>query len=151
MTEFVDKRLLSITRLVGIIQVLVATLLLVSGLTHLAQPYFFAHSVASYRVFPSAFIPFVGLVVPGVQVSLGLMHLMQIHRRFTLGVSAAIFFAFTLLQVTVILRGMNIDCGCFGFTASPVSVATMSVPLVCCVLSCIGFALPHTDVGDSVD
>ena len=108
----------------------VASILLVSGLIHAAQPYYFVHSIASYRLLPTFASGVLGLWLPYLQIVLALCIGLRIAEKAALYMAAFVFATFALAQITVIIRGMAIDCGCFGFVARAVSPTSTALPLL---------------------
>lgn len=118
------------------IHLVVAAVLVYSGLIHASQPYLFVHTVASYRLVPEWAVGFSGLLIPYIQILLGLALGLGIAERAANLMAAVMFAAFSLAQISVLFRGIQIDCGCFGFAPSPVSVQTVLVSialLIACV------------------
>lgn len=120
--------------------VLVAGMLFYTGLIHAAQPYYFIHSISSYRLLPAGVSCIIGLWLPYPQIVLVLCIGLRIAEKVALYTAASVFTAFALAQMTVLMRGMEIDCGCFGFVAHTVSPVSIMLPiaLVCaCTLAAI--------------
>lgn len=107
------------------IHLIVAMVLVSSGLIHASQPYLFVHTVASYRLLPEWSIGIFGLLIPYIQISLGIFLGLGIAARAANLMAAAMFAAFSIAQLFVLSRGIQIDCGCFGFAPSPISIQTV--------------------------
>lgn len=116
-----------------------ATLLVIalisSGLLHAAQPYFFIHTITNYRILPPSLAGVVGLFLPYLQIVLGTCLLLKFAERVALRLAMAIFASFALAQASVLVRGIEIDCGCFGFMKSEVSIVSILLPIAL-VLAC---------------
>ena len=104
--------------------------MLFSGIVHAVQPYYFIHTVSSYDLLPAAASGLAGLWLPYLQIVLGLCIGFGLAERVALGTAALLFAAFALAQLSVLMRGMEIDCGCFGFVASEISVFSVSLPIL---------------------
>jgi putative oxidoreductase len=77
----------------------------------------FAESVANYRLLPPALVPGVAAAVVGVELVAGLALVFNVWARaaaLTLGLLLA---AFTAGVASVVARGIDVACGCFGGTA----------------------------------
>src|SRR6185312_3828707 len=72
----------------------------------------------------------VGLWLPYLQIVLALCIGLRIAERVALGMSALLFATYVLAQISVLARGIEIDCGCFGFIASKVSPLSVSLPVI---------------------
>ena len=85
-----------------------------AAMLKLASPGEFAGSIAAYRLLPAALIDPLALVLPFFEFAAGLLVLTGFCFRVgVLGILGllAIFIAAT---VSALLRGLSIDCGCFG-------------------------------------
>lgn len=120
--------------------VAVAGVLLFTAVIHATQPYYFIHSIASYRLLPPEIAGFVGLWLPYLQIVLALAIAVQIGERAALYLAGSLFLTFGLAQIAVLLRGIEIDCGCFGFVAHRVSPASAALPLVLVVACLVAIA-----------
>ena len=121
----------------NVLAMIVAAILLSTGLIHAAQPYYFIHSIASYRLLPVTALGLFGLWLPYIQIVVAFCIGLRIVDRTALALAAVLFMAFTIAQITVILRGLNIDCGCFGFVAYTVTPTSALLPLVLCLCSVV--------------
>jgi uncharacterized membrane protein YphA (DoxX/SURF4 family) len=73
-----------------------------------------ADSIAAYRMLPLQTINMMAFALPPFEVMLGLLLLIDWKTRMVaLGVTLLLG-VFTLALSQAILRGLNIDCGCFG-------------------------------------
>lgn len=119
----------------------VSTVLVFTGLIHAAQPYYFIHTLASYRLLPADASGLLGLWLPYLQIVLGLCIGLRIAEKFALYVAACLFTIFAFAQTTVLIRGIGIDCGCFGFVAHTVSMGSVTLPILligACTLAIVG-------------
>lgn len=117
---------------------IVAGVLLYTGLVHAWQPYFFIYSITAYRILPSQLAGTLGIILPYLQIVLALCIATRQAERASLWMASGLFAVFTLAQAIVLIRGLEIDCGCFGYAASPVNGFTILMPitlLVTCVLA----------------
>ena len=90
---------------------------LLSGLAKIADPIAFLFSVRQFRLLPGPLEAWLALVVPWLEFLLGLLLLSGLlYRTAALLIAALnVFFAFAIL--TIVARGIEIDCGCFGLLA----------------------------------
>ncbi|MEJ8278535.1 MauE/DoxX family redox-associated membrane protein [Pseudonocardia spirodelae] len=91
-----------------------AAVWLVSGVVKLSEPFTTSVAVAAYRVLPDALVTPVALVLPPVEVALGLLLLAGFATRLAAVVGALLVAAFVAGLVQAWARGLAIDCGCFG-------------------------------------
>lgn len=108
------KRLLFNRWLLLALRVLIGAIFIYSGILKIQQPLNFADSIATFRMLPSQFISIFALALPPFEIITGLMLLTGWKCR--LGALAifilAIIFAIALGQA--LIRGLEVDCGCFG-------------------------------------
>ena len=74
----------------------------------------FASSIEGYRITPNEWSPMIALAVPSVEVVVGLALVAGLHARGAALLSAAMLIAFSAAIAQAMVRGINIDCGCFG-------------------------------------
>lgn len=96
------------------IKTVLGGILLWSGLTHLSNQALFLESIFRYRVFSPAIALYIAAYLPTFQVTIGSFLLLGLFRRFSLWTTFVLTLAFFLVQFLTLLRGLEIDCGCFG-------------------------------------
>lgn len=101
-------------RLMLLVQVAVGLVLLWSASEHLKNMQFFLISVFRYELFPQPMVKLIVLMMPYVELLLGVYLLANLNPSFSRLMTALVFFAFAILQITALARGLEIDCGCFG-------------------------------------
>jgi len=85
-----------------------------AGADKIRNPLQFADSIAAFAILPTMFIDPLALGLPTFEVACGLLLVAPRTRRFgalALALSSALFF---LALVSALLRGLTLDCGCFG-------------------------------------
>ncbi|MDN5746245.1 MAG: DoxX family membrane protein, partial [Nocardioidaceae bacterium] len=87
---------------------------LVAGGLKLTEPDASIDAVRAYQLLPSSMAEAVGLVLPSVEVVLGLALVLGVLTRSAAVVSALLFVAFVIGIASVWARGIEINCGCFG-------------------------------------
>lgn len=86
----------------------------VAGAIKLPDPYESITAVRAYEILPESVVPFVGYLLPVVEVAIGLLLLSGLLTRWA-GLGSAILFAIFVAGIaSVWIRGIEIDCGCFG-------------------------------------
>ena len=71
-------------------------------------------AVRAYDVLPIGIANFLGTVLPFVEVAIGLLLILGAAIRINALLSAALMVLFILAITQAGLRGLTIDCGCFG-------------------------------------
>lgn len=87
---------------------------LVAGAVKLPDPYESLSAVRAYEILPEAVVPLVGHTLPIVEVAVGLLLILGLLTRFGAVASAVLFAIFVAGIASVWMRGIEIDCGCFG-------------------------------------
>ena len=99
-------------------RLIVAVVFLYSAIPKLLDPLSFAKAIENYRVaFPLIGKGYVNLVagfIPALELATGLGLLWNRTKRGAALISALLLIVFTILIGQAVLRGLNIDCGCFG-------------------------------------
>lgn len=85
-----------------------------AGALKIADPAEFAVAVGNYRVAPHELINTVAILLPWIEVVAGLFVLSGVWLRAAAFVIACLTLGFALLIVSALVRGLNIECGCFG-------------------------------------
>jgi len=84
-----------------------------------------AVDVANYRLLPDWAVPAFAAALPGVEVVCGLGLLLGGWVRAAAWLSALMMIAFSIATGQALVRGINLDCGCFGAGRAPVTMMTL--------------------------
>jgi uncharacterized membrane protein YphA (DoxX/SURF4 family) len=87
---------------------------IVAGALKLPDPYESVRAVRAYALLPEAVVPTVGMLLPIVEVVLGLVLVLGLLTRGAGVLSAVVLGLFIIGIASVWARGIEIDCGCFG-------------------------------------
>jgi hypothetical protein len=96
----------------------VALLLLRSSFAHLGNPYQFLSIVYSYQLVGMEAGKWVAVLVPFVQLTLAVALLFRWSPREAHLLAILTFATFAAVQASVMQRGLDISCGCFGASES---------------------------------
>lgn len=88
--------------------------LLLSGVSHFNNPYFFLGSVYAYEIFGPGLGQLVAVVLPVLQLLLAVCLITRFLRPGAHSIVLPMLLAFALLQTSAKVRGLDISCGCFG-------------------------------------
>ena len=98
----------------NMLRALIGGIWIVSGLLHLQNiPAHFV-AIANYRILPIEGSQILAFVLPGLHVIVGVALLLNEFRLPCFIVSAGLAGIYLVAQLSVLLRGLRIDCGCFG-------------------------------------
>ena len=109
-----------------VIRIALGALFAWAGVVKLGDANGFAVEITNYRLLP-ALAPYLAVMLPGVELATGVA-LMIGPRRFVRAaalVATLLLLAFTVAVTQVVVRGINIQCGCFGGDAGPVTWLTV--------------------------
>lgn len=104
----------------------VGSLLVYSGVMHLANPYQFLGSAYDYRLIGIGSGVVLAGFLPAFQLVCGAA---LVCRRFVNGafvLSSIMIVGFIVAQSSVMLRGLDIDCACFGSAGGKVTIGTLA-------------------------
>lgn len=85
-----------------------------AGLSKVGDLNAVVRAVKAHQLLPGAVAEWVGAALPLVEIGLGLLLLLGMATRLAAAVSTLLLAAFTAGIVSAWVRGLRIDCGCFG-------------------------------------
>ncbi|HYL76970.1 MAG TPA: MauE/DoxX family redox-associated membrane protein [Bryobacteraceae bacterium] len=125
-------------RLPLILRLLLAAVFLYAAYTKLRQPWLlFAMSIDAYQLLPEWAVLALGRTIPWLELALGILLATGIGLRYAATGASVLLAAFFAIMLQAYIKGMGIDCGCFGLgeKISPFTLArdgallTMSITL----------------------
>jgi uncharacterized membrane protein YphA (DoxX/SURF4 family) len=87
---------------------------IVAGALKVGDPQGSIEAVRAYELLPGSLVEPVGLVLPAIEIAVGLALVLGVFTRAAAVMSALLFLAFIIGIASVWARGIEIDCGCFG-------------------------------------
>ncbi len=109
-------RLLSLRAVVTACQVAVALVLLAAGLAKIGEAGTFALQIHHYRLLPLGLENLVAITLPWIELMMALAILLRWHARSGAVAGAGLMALFVLIVGVSVVRGLDIECGCFGTT-----------------------------------
>jgi hypothetical protein len=100
--------------LVLALRLVVAAVFVVAAYGKIADPTSFATEIDNYRMVPDAFIGPMAVGLPLLEALVGVALVTGLHARGASLVASAMLVAFAIGMVQAIVRGIDLDCGCFG-------------------------------------
>ena len=85
-----------------------------AGILKILDPLEFAQNIANYRVVSRDISFFLALVLPWLEVLCGILVILGIFRSSSSLLLSGMLGIFLVLITVTILRGLDVDCGCFG-------------------------------------
>lgn len=97
------------------LRVTLGLVLLYAGYIKMRQPwYVFAGMIDNYGVVPPSVSEWTARVLPPIEVALGVVLVSGLWRKISSAMAVALLAPFFALMLWAYLKGMKIDCGCFG-------------------------------------
>jgi len=98
-----------------VLRVALGAVFLFAAWSKLQQPWaLFAMTIDSYGIFPEAGAVFIARSLPWVELALGLLLISGKFARIAASAASLLLLVFFALLVRSYVKGMQIDCGCFG-------------------------------------
>ncbi len=111
--------MVAVRELVGVgLRLVVGMVFIVAAADKIGNPELFARSIANYRLLPVELVNIPALVLPWLELLVGLMLLLGVRVRAAAVVAAGLLTVFTVALVSALVRGLDIHCGCFSQTAA---------------------------------
>lgn len=106
-----------------------AVLLLISGYQHQANQYLFFSTILDYQILSPFWSMALSAALPWLHLFLSAILIAPVScSRTPFWAVVALATLFILAQVTVMVRGIPVDCGCFGaFAQRPVGMASLAL------------------------
>ena len=96
-------------------RIFLAGVFLYSGYIKVQSPLQFASALSGYKIVPDTLIFPMASYFPWLEIALGALFLIGWKIRYVALGGAALLLCFTVLLTVTYLRGIDADCGCFGF------------------------------------
>ena len=91
----------------------VGLVFVVASLHKISNPADFAQIVYSYDVFPAVTINFIAIIMPFIELTMGLALIAGVYPRAAAAVVSTLLVVFMAVITFNLLRGHVFDCGCF--------------------------------------
>ena len=113
-------------RLTVLIRLIVGGIFLISGLAKIADPVRFLLTLREFQLLASALESFLAVYLPWLEFLLGLCIVVGILHRTASLMIAGLNGAFIIAIGSVMARGIEVDCGCFGLLADALHLPDMA-------------------------
>jgi uncharacterized membrane protein YphA (DoxX/SURF4 family) len=91
-----------------------AAIFLISGGLKAADPRQTVVSVRAYDLFPESLVTFIAATLPYLEIALGVLLVLGLATRLAAVLGAVMLVLFIAGVISAAVRGLSIDCGCFG-------------------------------------
>lgn len=107
-------------------RIIIGAIFLISGLAKISDPARFILTLREFRLFPEVIVPFTAIWLPWFELILGVSVLVGLLHRTSALILACLNAAFLAAILSVIVRGIVVDCGCFGMLADMLGLPDMA-------------------------
>ncbi len=101
------------------VQLALGVIFIAAAVSKIADPPGFAHEVYNYRLLPGGAVNAMALVLPWLEILVGLALVLGIWRQTAAGIVGLLLVLFVGALSINLARGRPIDCGCFGVSKVP--------------------------------
>jgi uncharacterized membrane protein YphA (DoxX/SURF4 family) len=95
------------------VQIALGAIFVAAALPKIADPPAFAHMIYNYRLMPGAFVNALALLMPWVELVVGVLLIAGVWRREAALVAVLLLLVFLVAIGWNLARGHAVDCGCF--------------------------------------
>ena len=100
--------------LLFLVRIILAFIFIYAGAQKIIDPEVFAISISNYRLLPTFSLNFFAITLPWTELITGILLLFGISVKENSTILFSMLLVFTISIIISLLRGLNIDCGCFG-------------------------------------
>jgi len=95
-------------------RVLIGGAFLWAAVTKVVDLSTFAEEIANYQLLPPAFVPWFAVMMPGIELVVGVLLVAGVWARGSAAIAATLLLVFIGALSQALLRGIDLRCGCFG-------------------------------------
>lgn len=107
-------------------RLILAVVFIAAAWPKLWDPQSFLEAISNYRVVPEMYLPYMAVILPSLEILVGLCLLIGINVRAAALLCLAMLSLFIMGMIQAMVRKIDLDCGCFG-EQTPVQVSSLSV------------------------
>jgi uncharacterized membrane protein YphA (DoxX/SURF4 family) len=97
---------------------MVGIIFIFASIDKIASPAYFAGTIQNYQILPESLINFVAIILPWLELICGILLVIGIWHQSAAWIVSNLTFVFIIAIGSVIFRGLDIECGCFGSDSS---------------------------------
>lgn len=127
--------MISTKQLLLIFRLIVGGVFIWSGVLKVLDPLEFAQNVANYQLVGQTLSFGIALVLPWIEILCGLFLILGLFRQASSFMISGLLVIFLILIVSSMIRGLDIECGCFGSLGRKLDFKLILTDLCLLVLS----------------
>lgn len=108
LNKFLGNTILALTA-----RILLGFVFIAAAIDKIALPDAFAKSIDHYQIIPLVLINIFALTLPWLELIVGLFLIFGIRLRASAAITTALLIVFIVAIFSAMVRGLNIECGCF--------------------------------------
>lgn len=95
-------------------RIVIAFVFIYAGAEKISDPNSFSQAIYNYRIFPNEMINIFAIILPWIELVSGILLLFGISVKENSAIIGSLLLIFIILIGISMLRGLDINCGCFG-------------------------------------
>ena len=96
-----------------IFRLIIGSVFIYAAIDKILDPYTFAADIRNYQILPDMFSNMLALILPWIELYCGLFLILGFYIRTSALLIAAMLVVFIFAISLAMIRGLNIDCGCY--------------------------------------
>lgn len=108
------KKLISNQYFLLVSRIVIAFVFIYAGAEKISDPNSFSQAIYNYRIFPNEMINIFAIILPWIELVSGILLLFGISVKENSAIIGTLLLVFILLIGISMIRGLDINCGCFG-------------------------------------
>ena len=105
-----------------LVRIILGIVFLISSYSKLKDPIGFAQAIENYKIFGALLSRWGAIFIPALEFILAILLITGRWMKETFIITAALFTIFDVMIIQAYLRGLDISCGCFGSSHSPIDI-----------------------------
>lgn len=127
-----------------ILRLVVGYIFISYGVGKISNPEKFAGEIANYSLLPEVFLNLFALILPWVEVIVGVLISLGVRVKASSLVSSSLMFMFILAVIWAMAMGLDINCGCSTTNPQKVGLPKLIENLLLFLASIVLFIFPST-------
>lgn len=123
----------------------IAVCFLFSGLIHFGNSYFYLSGIIKYDLTSPFISKQVAIVLPVMHLLIALLIIGDFLKPAALLTGAGLFCLYACAQISILLRGINIECGCFGISSQTVDLWSVANVTGFCLITIVLWAFEYRE------
>lgn len=108
------KKLFSNQYFLLVSRIVIAFVFIYAGAEKISDPNSFSQAIYNYRIFPNEMINIFAIILPWIELISGILLLFGISVKENSAIIGTLLLIFIILIGISMIRGLDINCGCFG-------------------------------------